>query len=63
MATINSSEIVVSAEDARKRGMVLPFRPLSLAFNNVNYFVDMPAVSHCFTNPPISSIYTQLIAF
>lgn len=26
--------------------MVLPFQPLSLAFNHVNYYVDMPAVSH-----------------
>ncbi|KAL9171408.1 hypothetical protein ABFS82_04G206600 [Erythranthe guttata] len=26
-----------------KRGMVLPFQPLSLAFNHVNYYVDMPA--------------------
>uniref|UniRef100_A0A1D1XCF5 Pleiotropic drug resistance protein 2 n=2 Tax=Anthurium amnicola TaxID=1678845 RepID=A0A1D1XCF5_9ARAE len=26
-----------------KRGMVLPFRPLSLAFNHLNYYVDMPA--------------------
>ncbi|KAB1199713.1 Pleiotropic drug resistance protein 2 [Morella rubra] len=25
-----------------KRGMVLPFLPLSLAFNHVNYYVDMP---------------------
>ncbi|KAM6576200.1 hypothetical protein CsatB_028037 [Cannabis sativa] len=25
------------------RGMVLPFQPLSLAFNHVNYSVDMPA--------------------
>ncbi|XP_062172265.1 pleiotropic drug resistance protein 2-like isoform X2 [Alnus glutinosa] len=25
-----------------KRGMVLPFQPLSLAFNHVNYYVDMP---------------------
>lgn len=29
-----------------KKGMVLPFQPLSLAFNNVNYYVDMPAVSN-----------------
>lgn len=29
----------------RRRGMVLPFEPLSLAFNHVNYFVDMPVVS------------------
>ena len=28
-----------------RRGMVLPFQPLSLAFNHVNYYVDMPAVS------------------
>lgn len=26
-----------------RRGMVLPFRPLSLAFNHVNYSIDMPA--------------------
>ncbi|KAM1056398.1 hypothetical protein ACFX13_030551 [Malus domestica] len=25
-----------------KKGMVLPFEPLSLAFNHVNYYVDMP---------------------
>eukprot|EP01018_Ginkgo_biloba_P026515 Gb_28917 [translate_table: standard] len=31
-----------SARDAGKRGMVLPFQPLSLAFDNVNYYVDMP---------------------
>ncbi|CAI9273161.1 unnamed protein product [Lactuca saligna] len=28
---------------ARKKGMVLPFEPLSLAFDHVNYYVDMPA--------------------
>ncbi|PIN25403.1 Pleiotropic drug resistance proteins (PDR1-15), ABC superfamily [Handroanthus impetiginosus] len=27
----------------QRRGMVLPFEPLSLAFNHVNYYVDMPA--------------------
>ncbi|KAK4385528.1 Pleiotropic drug resistance protein 2 [Sesamum angolense] len=26
-----------------RRGMVLPFTPLSLAFHHVNYYVDMPA--------------------
>ncbi|XP_059077764.1 pleiotropic drug resistance protein 1 [Cryptomeria japonica] len=26
-----------------KKGMVLPFQPLSMAFENVSYFVDMPA--------------------
>ncbi|KAL7108000.1 hypothetical protein ACP275_06G088600 [Erythranthe tilingii] len=31
-----------------RKGMVLPFTPLSLAFDRVNYYVDMPAVSHFF---------------
>ncbi|KAH7447509.1 hypothetical protein KP509_01G109800 [Ceratopteris richardii] len=26
-----------------KRGMVLPFRPLLISFQNINYFIDMPA--------------------
>ncbi|KAG6416131.1 hypothetical protein SASPL_123555 [Salvia splendens] len=29
-------------EQDTKRGMVLPFKPLSLSFDNVNYYVDMP---------------------
>ncbi|KAM3360203.1 hypothetical protein P3S68_019915 [Capsicum galapagoense] len=32
-----------SIEEAKKSGMVLPFQPLSLAFNHINYYVDMPA--------------------
>jgi hypothetical protein len=31
--------------NAAGKGMVLPFQPLSLAFNHVSYYVDMPAVS------------------
>ncbi|KAI8020167.1 ABC transporter G family member 42 [Camellia lanceoleosa] len=27
---------------APKRGMVLPFTPLAMSFDNINYFVDMP---------------------
>ncbi|XP_057789350.1 pleiotropic drug resistance protein 2-like [Salvia miltiorrhiza] len=30
-------------EQDSKRGMVLPFKPLSLSFDRVNYYVDMPA--------------------
>ncbi|XP_058204744.1 pleiotropic drug resistance protein 2-like [Rhododendron vialii] len=39
------SDSIVSADDdaPTRRGMVLPFRPLSLAFNHINYYVDMPA--------------------
>ncbi|XP_012066453.1 ABC transporter G family member 34 [Jatropha curcas] len=36
----NSSETVAAPS---RKGMVLPFQPLSLAFNHVNYYVDMPA--------------------
>eukprot|EP01018_Ginkgo_biloba_P026506 Gb_37007 [translate_table: standard] len=38
-----SDSVINSARDAGKRGMVLPFQPLSLVFDNVNYYVDMPA--------------------
>ena len=29
---------------ATRRGMILPFQPLAMAFDSVNYYVDMPAV-------------------
>ncbi|CAK7343396.1 unnamed protein product, partial [Dovyalis caffra] len=38
----NSAETGHAVDNSTKRGMVLPFRPLSLAFNHVNYYVDMP---------------------
>lgn len=28
-----------------KHGMVLPFCPVTLTFQNIHYFVDLPAVS------------------
>ncbi|GMY25144.1 ABC transporter G family member 34-like [Fagus crenata] len=43
MAVRSSSEVVGASDSAPKKGMVLPFQPLSLAFNHVNYYVDMPA--------------------
>ncbi|XP_073130365.1 pleiotropic drug resistance protein 2-like isoform X2 [Henckelia pumila] len=44
MPTRNKSDGNKSSEEAvEKRGMVLPFTPLSLAFDHVNYYVDMPA--------------------
>ncbi|RVW34138.1 Pleiotropic drug resistance protein 2 [Vitis vinifera] len=40
----NTKSVVKDANHApTKRGMVLPFQPLSLAFEHVNYYVDMPA--------------------
>ncbi|XP_030453705.1 pleiotropic drug resistance protein 2-like [Syzygium oleosum] len=38
-----ANESIVSESTQARRGMVLPFQPLSLAFNHVNYYVDMPA--------------------
>jgi len=42
-----------------KKGMVLPFQPLSIAFNHINYFVDMPPVSSAFYT--IRRIYSFLL--
>lgn len=40
------SSIPNAADNAKsKKGMVLPFQPLSLAFENVNYYIDMPNVN------------------
>ncbi|KAI9124611.1 hypothetical protein K1719_004533 [Acacia pycnantha] len=38
----NSSNPKTAESATTNRGMVLPFWPLSLAFNHVNYYVDMP---------------------
>lgn len=29
---------------SEKKGMILPFKPLTMTFHNVNYYVDMPKV-------------------
>ncbi|KAK7356955.1 hypothetical protein VNO80_16236 [Phaseolus coccineus] len=44
MAEKNSRENSTPEEDTltTKRGVVLPFRPLSLAFDHVNYYINMP---------------------
>jgi hypothetical protein len=43
---IKNSDSTLEAANgvAPKRGMVLPFTPLSMSFDDVNYFVDMPPV-------------------
>ncbi|XP_072999974.1 ABC transporter G family member 48-like isoform X2 [Typha latifolia] len=38
----NNTDVAASKNAAVRRGMVLPFQPLSLAFNHVNYYVNMP---------------------
>ncbi|KAK3043568.1 hypothetical protein RJ639_002147 [Escallonia herrerae] len=43
-STSRQVDSIIGAVDHEKRkGMVLPFLPLSLAFNHVNYYVNMPA--------------------
>lgn len=51
-----SSDNNRSSEHAPRRGMVLPFQPLSLAFNHVNYYVDMPSVR-------VSLLFSQFFIF
>ncbi|KAK1422488.1 hypothetical protein QVD17_25633 [Tagetes erecta] len=34
---------ISNANDASKKGMVLPFTPLAMSFENINYYVDMPS--------------------
>ncbi|KAM7527670.1 hypothetical protein LguiB_031080 [Lonicera macranthoides] len=38
----SGSKPVSVQEPTRKKGMILPFQPLTMTFHNVNYFVDMP---------------------
>ncbi|KAJ1415870.1 P-loop containing nucleoside triphosphate hydrolase [Sesbania bispinosa] len=33
---------IVAADNTRKRGMILPFTPLSITFDEIRYVVDMP---------------------
>ncbi|KAK8618817.1 hypothetical protein V6N13_132796 [Hibiscus sabdariffa] len=40
----NDSSIDAATGVAPKRGMVLPFIPLAMSFDNVDYYVDMPPV-------------------
>ena len=52
---------------APKRGMVLPFQPLAMSFDSVNYYVDMPAVrtlmlfQHFITRSTINDAYKDTL--
>lgn len=43
--TRNQKNVSFGGSPSMKKGMVLPFQPLSVAFNHINYYVDMPTVS------------------
>lgn len=38
----SATDPVIIEAGAKKKGMILPFQPLTMTFHNVNYFVDMP---------------------
>jgi len=39
------TEVETAPDQNKKKGMVLPFAPLSITFDNVKYSVDMPQVN------------------
>ena len=41
-----SANSAVSCSRIKNRGMVLPFEPYSITFDQIVYSVDMPQVSH-----------------
>ena len=43
----STGSVEIKREGTRKKGMVLPFTPLSLTFDNVKYSVDVPQVKTC----------------
>lgn len=64
MEVKSSSGIEGESDKPLKKGMVLPFQPLSLAFNHINYYVDMPAVSYQIRKIPLVLMhYVYVISF
>lgn len=47
---------ISSSDPNRKRGMVLPFEPLSIAFNEIRYAIDMPQVSDSLISEQVSCV-------
>lgn len=48
---LSSLSFASSANDAfneagRRKGMILPFQPLAISFDDIKYYVDMPAVRY-----------------
>lgn len=42
----STAQRTVGASPNEERGMVLPFEPHSITFDDIRYSVDMPQVSH-----------------
>lgn len=39
---------IINEDNQKKHGMVLPFQPLSITFDDISYRVDMPQVPSAF---------------
>lgn len=39
-----ATDPVLIESGPKRKGMILPFQPLTMTFHNVDYFVDMPKV-------------------
>ena len=59
--TVADSAIMEDDSASTKKGMILPFDPLSLTFDNIKYSVDMPQVKYrkliSYTTNAISSLF------
>jgi hypothetical protein len=42
---VSDIEINVNTNQIERKGMALPFVPLSISFKSVSYYIDMPLVS------------------
>lgn len=43
--TSTRSEAIVESNQNKKKGMILPFEPHSITFDDIKYSVDMPQVT------------------
>jgi hypothetical protein len=53
------SNAVADSSHGNKRGMVLPFEPYSITFDEIVYSVDMPQVSHFQSYKLAFGLYSQ----
>lgn len=49
------------ANTGRKRGMVLPFQPLCITFEDIHYTVDMPQVKYTAMLIAVWSLYCKMM--
>ena len=60
----NEETQTASAKQGRseKKGMILPFKPLTMTFHNINYYADMPKVKFYFSVSLWSFQYLSMVA-